>query len=989
LTFNPSTDIASLVNYAVGFDAASVNAPVVLSFTTSGYESVHPADASFQNILANRTTYHTEVAPVLSRLYAIWAQILKLATIYQTYGYTGDANISFPARPGSNSGEVASAINGLNSWIDAVALNPFTVLPLASSLNPPAALANGSPTLVYTTPTNPIWGTNCSTPYQDVDIGMAIAFTNTAYNTTSSNPNPIPLTSLPVIGSIALEGGYWVNEIAVTYDLPTGPSTFTHGQSGGSADYAFNLQTGEFVSSISGTYGNYINQLTFTTNLGQTYTYPPNPQSTGGVVTWTALPGEVLVGFQGSSGSYLNQLQPITLQFQPSAWNTPLLATANAQPALPVTGLGVGFNTFINSALPNSAAVAPGSIGSQTVASQNFVQVCNSSDSLDKTVKHSFGLSAEGQSAQHKSSLSVKSSNTSVSVVVYANAVKSSPIYSTAPTLLPAAAGLTPAELFTAYGDAYVSAATLGAEYMAVFVYECATESDQQSVMNALAAQGIVPTDPPVSIGANFSKSMTNASAQTTVNCRAYQMLRGSAATLPAITNDTNTDITSMVSFAQNLSVGDVAGNGVVLEFATTGYETLMSSTAAAAFQAIAANRQAYTNHVAPSLASLDTLRSALQQVASLYTTYGYTGDSTFYTNCQQFNQDYSALETWIAQTNANPLGSYQYPTAPKSISNGSPSAQFQIETGTAWGGGKAAGAWCDLATGSAPASNPTNAKNNSSNPSTPIPLSAQPVLASVTLWGGGWMNQIGTSYQTNSGTVQFVHGGTSGVFQQAPLNLRAGEFITSISGTSGDYVNQLTLNTNFGQSVTYPHSPQSASAFSWTVPAGATLVGFQGTCGSYLNQLQPLYLQFQPAIWVQYASVAQYIPAGIYQNTSSAITIEIQAQCISASGGQAASSLTYTTAQAVSIGDIGNSNGVLTIATGNSAIKNGINKFGPYVPAGSYQNSSSGITVTISATCLNAVGTAAPSSLTYTTAQAATISNIENNNGVLTIVNS
>ena len=153
-------------------------------------------------------------------------------------------------------------------------------------------------------------------------------------------------------------------------------------------------------------------------------------------------------------------------------------------------------------------------------------------------------------------------------------------------------------------------------------------------------------------------------------------------------------------------------------------------------------------------------------------------------------------------------------------------------------------------------------------------------------------MNQIGTSYQTASGTVQFVHGG-GGVNPQAPLNLRAGEFITLISGTSGSYVNQLTLKTNYGQSVTYPPSPNSAPAFSWTVPAGATLVGFQGTCGSYLNQLQPVYLQFQPAIWVQYASVAQYIPAGSYQGSSSSITVTISATCLNAKGNSVASSLT------------------------------------------------------------------------------------------------
>ncbi|MEI6358182.1 MAG: hypothetical protein WCP53_13940, partial [Verrucomicrobiota bacterium] len=115
---------------------------------------------------------------------------------------------------------------------------------------------------------------------------------------------------------------------------------------------------------------------------------------------------------------------------------------------------------------------------------------------------------------------------------------------------------------------------------------------------------------------------------------------------------------------------------------------------------------------------------------------------------------------------------------------------------------------------------------------------------------------------------------------------------------------------------------------------------------------------------------------------------IQIQAQCKPISGSPVASSLTYATTQVLSIGDIGNINGVLTIATGNGYINNGTNKFGQYVPAGSYQGSSSGITVTISANCLNVQGNSVASSLTYTTAQAANIQDISNNNGVLTIIN-
>lgn len=251
-------------------------------------------------------------------------------------------------------------------------------------------------------------------------------------------------------------------------------------------------------------------------------------------------------------------------------------------------------------------------------------------------------------------------------------------------------------------------------------------------------------------------------------------------------------------------------------------------------------------------------------------------------------------------------------------------------------------------------------------------------------------MNQIGTSYQTDSGTVQFVHGnssGVGGVFKPS-LNLGTGEFITSISGLEDWYINQLTLSTNRGQSVTWPLNATSPTPpFTWTVPDGATLIGFQGSSGEYLNTLQPVYIQFNPATWTRTASVSQYVPNGSYLQSSSDITVTIQAQCRSQSGALQASSLQYTSSQAFDIGDISNNDGVLTLVSGNANILNASNGLGAYVPAGSYQGSSSNITVTVMADCLNGQNQSVPSSLTYTSTEAASFSNIVNTNGALVAV--
>ena len=871
LAYDPQTDIAALVSFALSFDEQDVNAPVVLSYTTTGYEALLPSasanSTAFQTVVGNRNTYRNTVAPSLSRLYGIWSQVEALQAFYATYGYTDDPGISNPLQPGSKAGQVAAAINGLNQWVNNTIANPLQAQPLAASLNPPACLSNGVPSLAYLTPANPLWGSTPSAPFQDINLGVPITITNAACNTNVSGPSAIPLTSLPLLSSISLWGGEYVDQMAVTYvTSKSGPTTFTHGEPNGGADYALNLQPDEYITMIRGTCGDYINQLIFSTSLGQTYSYPPNPQSTGGKIYWQAGSGEVLVGLQGSCGDYLNQLQPISIRLQPAVWTPPLIVEPVATDGLPVVELGAGFNTFTGGALPNTALAAPTSgIGSQNVQSSGLVcYVCDSFQQLDQVQKGlNFRLGYGENAVAHRGGHSLEITNTSVSVLIYNNVVASSPNYASAPTLNPAAAELTPAEFFAAYGDAYVSSVVLGAEYLAMIVYDCQTEDQQQSVMKSLQATLVIPVDDvKVTIGANFSSELTQADSATTMQARIYQWLNGSATALPSISGTVGSGssqatmtaaISNVVNFAQTPSF-KVDGNGAVLgfglNFGTTGYETLMSGTAATAFQPLVNNRRDYTTGIDVYLSTMSAIRKQMQFIAKIYQSFGYSGDSAFASHCQQLNEDTAALENWVNQVNANPTGTYHYSNPPASVSNGMPSLQYNPPAIAATWGGSGGGAWYDLASSSS--ANTTNHSNNPSNPANPIPLSEQPVLASITLWGqnGHYLYQIGTSYQTTSGTVQFVHGASSGNASSA-LNLRAGEFITQINSTSGNYVNQLSFTTNFGQSLTWPTSPQSTTVNpAWQAADGEVLVGFQGACGSALNQLSPVCITFKPATW-------------------------------------------------------------------------------------------------------------------------------------------
>jgi len=131
-------------------------------------------------------------------------------------------------------------------------------------------------------------------------------------------------------------------------------------------------------------------------------------------------------------------------------------------------------------------------------------------------------------------------------------------------------------------------------------------------------------------------------------------------------------------------------------------------------------------------------------------------------------------------------------------------------------------------------------------------------------------------------------------------------------------------------------------------------------------------------------SSCSPFIPAGTYQESLSSntvIQVSLSATCKNGSGGTNSSTLTFNSGGLSGIEDIGNNNGSLTLAQGSGSPANTEN---PYVPAGSYQNSSSNIQITLTATCNNENGNATNSFITYTEADAKKFSDISNINGQL-----
>jgi hypothetical protein len=131
-------------------------------------------------------------------------------------------------------------------------------------------------------------------------------------------------------------------------------------------------------------------------------------------------------------------------------------------------------------------------------------------------------------------------------------------------------------------------------------------------------------------------------------------------------------------------------------------------------------------------------------------------------------------------------------------------------------------------------------------------------------------------------------------------------------------------------------------------------------------------------------SSCSLFIPAGSFQESLSSntvIQVTLKATCKTESGGSNSSTLTFNSGGLSDINDISNNNGVLTLGSGSGSP---VNTENPFVPAGSYQNSSSDIQITLAATCRNEKGDATNSSITFSEQDAKKFSDIENNNGYL-----
>jgi hypothetical protein len=216
-----------------------------------------------------------------------------------------------------------------------------------------------------------------------------------------------------------------------------------------------------------------------------------------------------------------------------------------------------------------------------------------------------------------------------------------------------------------------------------------------------------------------------------------------------------------------------------------------------------------------------------VQWIELVYQTYGYT-DQNLIRNSGLIDQDWQTANALLEQVIGAPAQGWSLPNF-ESLELGAPSLNFTLNVSAQWGGN-----------GGNPFQDVTRAS-----------VLSQTTLTQLSIEGDKWIDNLTLTYSSPSGSNTVQHGGSGGSAGN-PLQLQPGEFIKDILGSSGDYINQVALGTTQGRTLTGPPSPQKGTTLfgPWLPPTGSFLLGFQGRCDKYLDQLAPIVCTFGPAIW-------------------------------------------------------------------------------------------------------------------------------------------
>lgn len=489
---------------------------------------------------------------------------------------------------------------------------------------------------------------------------------------------------------------------------------------------------------------------------------------------------------------------------------------------VPPVALLQGYDTFTSEGLNTALKGSPVDAGASIDCTYT---ICEDVSSVHKALKISSSLSASfgygSVDAKADFARSLDLTNTCVTVVVYAEKVQAQGVSNAVLDDRPPTDILS---FYRSYGDSYVSRIERGSAYMVTYVFHTQSQAERNDVKAKLEAKlhgasGRVTAD----LDVELSDFVTTVS--TRVVCH-YKVLGFRNMTLPASDK--------LISFASDFC-DMTADDPCIINYAVTGYEHVLP---AGTVDAIWSSRDRYSERSAQ-YARLQAARNAVSTLETIYDAYAYEQDGALAERKQKILADIHVLEQHFDDMDKDPTRDYSQEPSLPSLAFGQPSLNVVlqvIDPSTAQGGLP----FQDVTEGS-------------------VALARRP--GQIRLQGDRFVTYMGVLYSSDlTASITCEHGRGGGPSDSFTFQRK--EHVKEIRGTYIDLVHQLTITTSFGNTFTWPTSPDGApsqNTFSFVATADTRFLGFKGRSGDYLDRLGIVTATFAPASWeVESTAAAQ-----------------------------------------------------------------------------------------------------------------------------------
>lgn len=368
------------------------------------------------------------------------------------------------------------------------------------------------------------------------------------------------------------------------------------------------------------------------------------------------------------------------------------------------------------------------------------------------------------------------------------------------------------ADFVDAYGDCYVSSATEGGEYYAVYTFNTETETEQRELAGSLQTKVVGAGS---KVTADIQGKLSDFLEKTKTSWTLEQKMTGH-------TNQRLPDESKLIDFALGFSELKL-DSPITTNIKVMGYEHVLNI-GQRKFGKVVDNRQYFLgrNGLLHSYAQLEGVMNQIAWLKRIYKQYGYSGDTDLLDFEKKVKEDIDRID---AQITAYKRDAAKKLTRPELPSLGKePVLQYTVGKPPSWGG-SGAGPF-DFMTVSEALRNHVR-------------------LTSIRLFeGDDLLHRIELGYASEKTSWTETHG--AGGNGKEKLSIEAGQFPTEFKVRSGNYVDRLEIYLPDGRWT--GAGGYKAGESTWKVPAGGVVLGFEGRAGALIDELRIIHAKLEKA---------------------------------------------------------------------------------------------------------------------------------------------